>query len=405
MIAQSFSRRFAVCLAVVLLLAPAGALAKPGHEEASGPNIFTVRPEGSSGPLVAYDMASGAARYELPAGMLAADGSRYAAAAKDEGGTLIHVFDMSTDALRWQFPYNGRWNVRGISPTGRWVALIRIPSDSDRAAWTAADTWQTDVRIIDTDTGFVANQFSLDGNFEVETISPDGNSLFLVQHLPAINPDHYLIRLYDLATEALDPNALRDKKNTDEIMAGLAWEGVASPNGQWLLTLYLNTLKDTAFIHTLDLINSYPVCIDLPSTQNDMESLKAYTLSLSPDGQTAYAANAVLGVVAEVDLFNRVVRHVATFAPEAIAVGGERQQSRSAMSPDGSRLYFATGRTVWAYDTASAEIAASFPIETTVAGLGVSPDGNRLFIAGKDASPAIMAIDTATGARVTLPRA
>lgn len=404
MITRLFLRRIAVVLAFLVLLAPAGALAKPEHGRAPGEGIFTVRPDGAHGPLVAYSMESGRQVFALPPGMLAADGSRYVTATATDAGTLVRVHEPEYGQLDWQFPYDGRWQVRGISPTGQWAALVRVPSDEDRTRWTAANTWQTEIRVIDTDSGMVEHEIRFDGNFEVETISPDGASLFLVEHLPAVNPDHYLIRHYDLAAEYLDPNALRDKKNTDEIMAGLAWEGVATPDGQFLLTLYLNTLKDTAFIHTLDLINKYPVCIDLPATKGDFEALKAYTLTLSPDGQTAYAANALLGVVAEVDLYSRSVTRVATFTPEAGSVNGGRQASRGVMAPDGSRLYFATGRTVWAFDTASAEIVASFPVETDVAGLGVSPDGDRLFIAGVGDTPAIMAIDTATGARVTLPR-
>lgn len=84
----------------------------------------------------------------------------------------------------------------------------------------------TEIQIVQTRVGAVTEALTLDGNGEVETVSGAGDALFLVQHLPAVNSDHDLIRLFHLAGAGLDPNTLRSKLATDGVMAGYAWGGV-----------------------------------------------------------------------------------------------------------------------------------------------------------------------------------
>jgi len=260
---------------------------------------------------------------------------------------------------------------------------------------------------------------NLDGNFEVETISTDGKSLFLVQHLPAVNPDHYLIRLYDLSKEQLLVDPLR-AKGADEVMAGLAWDGIASPDGRWLLTLYLSTRRNVAFIHTLNLHDKYPVCIDLPSGDGDpagrgvpsaplrgsasssFDVLKHYTVALSPDGRKVYATNPVLGVVAEVGLNQLKVTRTATFEA-GIMTKYLPQSSRSIVSKDGRALYFSSGAVMWRYDTTSGTVSQPFAMSEPIVGLGISDDGKRLYVASADRRP--MMLDVATWQTLSFSRA
>lgn len=215
-----------------------------------------------------------------------------------------------------------------------------------------------------------------------------------MQHLPAINPDHYLIRLYDLSAEQLQADPLR-AKGADEVMAGLAWDGIASPDGHWLLTLYLSTRRDVAFVHTLDLQNKYPVCIDLPSGSGDLDELKYYNLALSPYGQTIYATNAVLGVVAEVDLNMRQVVRTVKFTPSsAVKTTDHSPQaptSRSVVSKDGQSVYFMSGTGIWVYDASRGQVNGPYSIDTQILGLGLSSDGTQVYVAGADGRT--MAVD------------
>lgn len=358
--------------------------------------LLFVRPEGTKGSLVAYEMADGRQRFSLPAGMLSADRKHFYAADTDGSETQLKSFDPRTGGEQSGFTLQGAWALSGVSPTGRWLALTRIVSESEEQTWAAANQWKTDLQIVDAQTGQTAHLLSLDGNFEVETIS--GKSLFLIQHLPAVNPDHYLIRLYDLSAETLIADPLRSK-GADEVMAGLAWDGVASPDGLWLLTLYLSTRRNVAFIHTLDLLDKFPLCIDLPSGGGDFDQLKYYSLTLSPDGLKVYATNAVLGAVAEVDLSQRQVTRMVFFEGNRSATDAnydpQSPTARSAISRDGQKLYFTSGQDVWAYDTKAGTVSGPYAVNTPVLGLGVSSDGKRLYVASADQP--LRVFDTASG--------
>ena len=333
--------------------------------------LFLVRPVGSTGPLLAYDMPAARERFRLPAGVASADGEDFYAAHTHPKRTHVVAYDARTGTPRRSFNVPGRWRLAGVSPTGDWLAL----------AWSAQGV--TKVRVVEGATGKVASRIALHGDFEVETISADGASMFLVEHL---EQGAYRIRLYDLGNDVLVPGSLR-AKGSDEIMAGYAWGGMATPDGQWLLTLYLSTRRDTAFVHTLNLENKFALCLDLPSGGGDVADLKAYGTALSPDGTKLYAANPALGVVAELDLARGpMVRTVGAFEPEP---AGERTQA--VVTRDGRAVYFSNGRAVWRHDVGTGEVARVYANPTPIAALGLSRDGARLFVAPADGRPLAVA--------------
>ena len=96
-------------------------------------------------------------------------------------------------------------------------------------------------------------------------------------------------------------------------MTGTAGGQVASPDGRWLLTLYLNTKEHKAFVHALNLRAAYAACIDLPSDRS-LSALRDYALALAPDGGV-YATNAALGVVTHIDLRREAVTDTLRFTP------------------------------------------------------------------------------------------
>lgn len=361
--------------------------------------LFLVRAQGAKGPLVVYRMPDGQEQVRLPAGLLSADGKRYYAAELRQDETLLRAFEPRSGRLERSFSLAGRWQLSGVSPLGHRLALTRLPDLEETAGWRKARTWQTDIQIVEAAGGRVTHAFTLEGNFEVETISAAGDSLFLIEHRPALKPAHYLVRLYDLAAQKLQPGALRAKTATEEIMTGLAWGGLASTDGRWLLTLYLNTARNVAFIHALDLVNKIPFCIDLPSGQGELAQLKHYALSLAPDGRTVYATNAALGVVAEINLENyRVVRQVdfPASAPVANPVGTEEIPTNySIMAEDGQRLYFSNGWDVWGFDISSKQVSGPYLSQSQVRGLGLSQDGRQLYVALAGQLPQV--IDLASG--------
>lgn len=385
--------RALLCAFVLLAIGTSTAVAKENQ-------VFLARPDGPGGKLVGYDTTTGSPIFTLPPGLMTADGQRYVAASANGDETRITFYEPGHGAVDESVDIDGSWELHGISATGAWLGLRRPPTDAELAAWKAGDGMQTDIAILDTVSSRISDEIHLDGNFDIDGVSRYGDALFLLQHVDAKDATHYQIRLYDLREDSLYPDPLRDKREPDEEMTGYAWDGTGSADGQWLLTLYLNTREQTAFVHSLNLDDRYPVCIDLPSADGDMAKLRAYTITMAPDGMRAYAANPVLGRLAVLDLSSWTVQHVASFPAVTPAPSDGRSAARSLLSPDGKTLYFTAGKVVWAYETTSGTVDHSYQAPSSVAGIGLNPDGTRLLIA--DGEGKVTAIDLASGKLVAL---
>ena len=336
-------------LLVALLLVPAAHAATgptngcpaPCSGQVSSPDglrFLYVQPNGVGGTVDAYDPETGEHVFRLPAGITSADGVSHLVAEPRVRDTVVSRYRAADSSTASWMIVPGRWQLAGVSPNGRFAALDRQPAGKRR----------TDVVVVDTTAGRVAHRLDLGGDFEVETVSRDGKRLFLIEHLPGAGQPRYLVRLFDLSHNRLASKPLRGK-GEPSVMAGLAWSGVGSPDGRWLLTLYLNTDRNVAFVHALDLVRSSPLCIFLPS-DGAFGTLKRYGLTLAPDGRRLYATNPALGAVAEIDLATRKVVRTVRFA--AARTPGGPGRLTGTISRNGRTLYFSSGRDLWAYDTA-----------------------------------------------------
>jgi hypothetical protein len=218
----------------------------------------------------------------------------------------------------------------------------------------------------------------------------------LIEHLRRDGAPRYLVRLYDIGSRRLHSEPLRGGQ--DRVMAGYAWSGVASPDGRWLLTLYLNTLRSNAFIHALDLKKGIPRCIDLPSGRGAFGLLKRYSLTLSPDGRKLFAANPALGAVAEIDLGTRRVVRTSRFAADRAHPGRRAATLSGTISGNGRTLYFSGGRALWAYDAAYGRVRGPYPAGAPILGFGYGKNERRVhaLVAGGR----MLTFDAATGRRL-----
>jgi hypothetical protein len=352
-------------LAALLVLVPIAAACGASVDE-SAPKppantaVFLARTAGAAGPVTGYDAASLGRRFELPGGVRAADGSAYFAMGAGE----LRRFNPKTGVELQSYPVNGAWKLAGVSATGRWIALTR---------------GHTEVLVLDATSGATAHRISLRGSFVVETVSAEGDFLFLQQNFV---DGSYAVRGYDLAAGQMLPGSLATKGNT-VLMEGVAAGTVASPDGRWLLTLYVDTKKNRAFVHALNLIDRIPLCIEMPPCNRcTVAQLRRWALALAPDGRTLFAANPAIGRIAEIHLPTSKLVYQARFAPSPGAF-----ETRATVAPDGSRLVFTNGEAVWSYDTHRGYAERLHTDAGQVADLGISADGSKLFLARLGAAP------------------
>ncbi len=255
----------------------------------------------------------------------------------------------------------------------------RVPLAAEEAAWRSEGRWETDLRTVDTLAGSAARPFRLAGNYEVEAIAADGRALFLVEHLPSLNPTHYQIRLFDLTAGQLTPSPLVDK-GTEAVMAGQPWEGLPSSDGHWLLTPYLDTARGTAFIHALNLDDRFPACIDLPGGASTLDQVRAYALLLASDNRTLFAINPTIGLITIIDLSQYGVVTTIHFPPATAR--RPPGYARAIHSAVGETIYFTDGRGIWGYDVGQKHVSDPIAkLHSDIVGPGVSADGTRVYAA------------------------
>ncbi|HEX6460482.1 MAG TPA: hypothetical protein VF032_16300 [Thermoleophilaceae bacterium] len=177
----------------------------------------------------------------------------------------------------------------GLSRDGRTLVLsqprTRYPESTSRLYLVNARTLR------------LRRVITLRGDFSFDAISPDGRTLYLIQ-LSRRSFTRYAVRALDTSTGRLFPRPVVDATEPDEVMRGMPYARVTSPDGRYSYTLYAGGEKP--FIHALDTVRRKAACIDLPPL-----SLNAQ-LSLRLRGRTL----AVLADEAPAAFVNVPTRHV-----------------------------------------------------------------------------------------------
>lgn len=358
-------------LAAAALVAGCGGSAN----ETLPPELVTLRPAGTAGPLLGIDAPSGAQRFALRDGVASADGSRYYATFESPGGTELRAYRPATARLISTARISGTWRASAVSADGRFVALTGRPH-AGRPTFAVHEA------------GAPLHVLELEGRFEVDGLAPDGSALYLVERFA---DGRYAVRYYDLAQDRLHTESIR-VKNEQEEMSGLPGQQVATPDGSWLLTLFTNTEERKAFVHALNLRARYALCLDLPG-EGDLGSLRGYGLALTPRGDALFAPNPALGVVVRLDLVEPGRMDTASFTG-----ANGRGSTASAVSRDGRTVYFARGDSLWAYDAALSLVRGPYRLGVDGPRLAFGPDGRRLYALAADGR--LVVFDAATGKRL-----
>ncbi|BEL08148.1 hypothetical protein Q0Z83_063390 [Actinoplanes sichuanensis] len=332
-----------------------------------------------------------------------------AAAVTFDGGHLYAARDGGLDRID---PASGTasrdtalddgWIPRVISSDGRVCALSRTGA-SDRPAA------RTRTTLLITGPGGRSER-DLVGVIEPDAFTADGSGLFVLEWLPAAAPDHYRVRLLDLATGAVQPLNTRDKTpvppGAEEEMRGDGRQAVLSADRTMLFTLYTHQpghrhTRDLlsgrpgnahAFVHVLHLVERWAYCLDLPHPFGEGPTAGH---ALAADGRTLFVADLNSGKLAYASPSSLSIERVVDVPPVAGSTAA------LALTADDRILLGAGGVTV--LDRASGRSTGRWELPGPVRGLALSRDGRRVYAGG---TGRVTWLDAAIGVRsgeVTVP--
>jgi hypothetical protein len=241
------------------------------------PLVLVTAACGSSGP-------DRPAVSHLPAGVTNASGTELYAASIDAGVGRTRVVALRPASARvlrattlkgsWVIPaVVGRDLAGSLSGDGRIIALAG-PSGEGTSSFALLDT------------RFAARpqQFTLSGRWSFDALSPDGNTVYLLEHAAA---GHYRVRAYDAGAGRVRAGAIVEKGEPEEDMTGTPLARAIGHGGSPVYTLYRRGQRG-AFVHALDTEYGVARCVDLPAGG-------AWRLSWSAGGQRLYAVDRVSG--------------------------------------------------------------------------------------------------------------
>ncbi len=308
-----------------------------------------------TGALSAIDSADSAVSYTLDGAVVSADGSTiFQSRLHDNGGTEVSTVDIRsgepTSTVELPFPRE----IRTVSPFGDAVALLPVASQpseyGDGTLFQVEPRERTAIDVLFAN-GEPAKSFDLEGNFEPETFSVEADVLYLLEFVPAENPDHYFVRQLDLATGEIATVYSPNVELAPE-MRGKARTQTFSPEFDFLYTLYTldagdEPLRDPAdadnperraFIHVLSLREDWSFCIFLPLPIGlDQTDTLELSMAVSPDGRTIFVVDRATSTIVVVDTDTFSVRDTVA-SPRLFPTDDEnegRNKAVSAVGPDG----------------------------------------------------------------------
>jgi hypothetical protein len=356
----------AALLAVVLAgCARLGAGAEAGPEDilflrtAEGITLIRALPQGVA--------------INFPDAVPSTDWSAVVRALPGAGETRVEALDSPSGGLLWSRVVPGTLQAKVASRHG---GLVALGSPRDGTGYPAGRS-STTLVIAGSDGS--ERTIELDGNYEPEAFSTDGQSLFVIEYQPPEDPTQYRVRRLDLRTEEVVGVFTVDAE-LQEAMRGTARIQAASPDGTRLYTLYTLQGPDgisRAFVHVLALDELWAHCVDLPAAFVNA-SEQSLAISIAPDGRHLSVADASTGTVAEIDTDALAVSRTAH--AEFDSPGGT---AHAATGPDGM-LYLAKGSRLVAVEATTMSTVRSWDMDGRVTGVQVAGDGTRLYVGLKD---------------------
>ncbi|TMK69746.1 MAG: hypothetical protein E6G50_11230 [Actinobacteria bacterium] len=224
---------------------------------------------GGPSPGVTQDASQGV---QLPEGDVS-----YVAEPDGAGTTLLAVRERDGGVLR-QASLAASWGIPlvamdgttgGLSADGRTLVL------GDASQYNGPLRSSSRFLVVDTATLRTRAEVRLRGDYGYDALSPDGTTLYLIQHVSSRDIFRYVVRAYDLAHGRLLPGRIADRTQRGWVMQGFPLERVTSPDGRMAYTFYANP-GGYPFIHALDTVHGTAHCIGVPwrAQQNGLSKLQ-----------------------------------------------------------------------------------------------------------------------------------
>ncbi len=377
----------ALVLAIGTLVIVAGCGRLPGAQVSAGDyKLYEANSSSHSQNVSVIDSRSHRVDLSLPLGTPSPDwthlytvGSGALVDVEPQTGAILHRMQLPA---HFELPLATMSGVPGgLSQNGRWLVLESFDATSDGVRYA------THLLMVDTSYAKATQQVNLNGFFEFDAVSNDGQRIFLIEYLDG---NQYHVRFYALGAGRLDPNVIFDKSDGASAMAGVRLSGIPTHDGQWLYSVYVREDK-SAFIHALNLEAPFALCIDLPGSGYAANPDEFHwSLAMNAAGTHLYAANGATGIVTDLPIDGGAPGQMRAAklndSQSGFVLGVPNVEAKelgsnaAAVSPDGRTLVFA-GKTgvVWV-DTASLKARDRQLSGLSVWSLALSPDGTTLYV-------------------------
>ncbi len=404
---MSSSRRWLALVAGAALIGAACAPVRPAAPAAAANpaqnDLVMVR---TVQGLAAFDWASNRLVFQAPNAVPTPDWSQLVLSAPDGDQATLNVLDGHTGVQKAAVAIPPGLVAAAISADGRRVALGPAGDNSSQPVGRE----QTRIVVADPSGAIAPRTFELQGNYAPDAFAYDDQHLFVLEYQPAEAPTSYRVRMLDLKSRAVTGVGTRSKvPAAEESMQGTRHSSVLSPDHQTLYTLYTNQSEHLhsrdlaagltqssgdyfAFVHVLSLSGGWAYCMDLPQPFG-VGPASAHALALSPDGQWLYVSDRSSGKVALANTNDLTVSRVADIGADP-RLGYTTAATQ--VGPNGA-LFVSSSSELLVLEPRSLAVQRRLSMPRPPTGLGVSLDGQRLFVSTADR---LLAIDPVTGSEL-----
>ena len=353
--------------------------------------------------LVRVDPDSGHATLSVPGGAADATWSEVFITSRRGGRSYVDAIDLQDGSTRSLAGVPRGFEVAVVAPGGEAIALARPDAHGTTDPYDAQARRRTRLVVVRPDHRREVKTFDLEGNYEPEAFSVDGRWLFLIEYMPALDPNRYSVNQLNLSSGKLGRVGGKTKVAAPGVMRGTGRMQALGPDHDVLYTLYtkqppndvhrhlskrqLRSGNVHAFVHTLSLSGIWAHCIDLPMPFGTGLAT-AHGMAVSPEGDRLYVADPSHHRVAVADLSKlRVVdeRKVHLGRPRA---GG------LPMAVGGGAVFAAGDKEIVVLDALTLKEVGRWATDSPIRSLAVGEGSGRLYVGLEDA---LEARDAGTG--------